>query len=1249
MLGTRYIGRYKVIEEIGRGGMGIVYRGEDPRLERPVAIKVLPPRKTSGKALERFKREARVCARLDHPYVLKIYDYGEEEQTYHIVMEFVEGVTLRDVIGDEPVVADIDLVEMSRIFGQICQALEYAHALGITHRDIKPENIMVTTTTGRWEPATSKVKVMDFGLAVLEGRHDLTDPDAIMGTIAYFSPEQAKGEVADHRADIYSLGCMFFEMLTGQLPFEATNPAEMIRCHQETPPPSPRSINPRVSPTLERIALRCLRKSPDDRYPSVREIRDDLDAFRAELNIPPQAFWGGMGIPSDPGPSPGRRQGDVMMTAADASPDPFARRRLPDHAPPAPAPDEPSSDDSLPADQEPDDAGTARRLQEMWRQGQAATARPPQAPIDVPPLASPFTVGMPSDLASRLRSPATPNPAAEKTDAGRPPAQGWVPPLAGSPPGRMAPSFPSPANPVEGARVIAGPVSGAGPLASPEWMSEAQRSPDAALNRYEQYMARLRHDDDGTTGRPGDLPPSICTCGMENPGDKKYCGECGSLLAPSKFLQSREARAHIELGLRHLEHGQLQEAYQEFSEALARDPNHADAHKHLGRTWARMGDPVRAEEELRLAASLNPRDADIQIELAHVLRLAGRKSDAVEALQEAVRLRPSDAGARCQLAFLHAHRGNLVKAIEEYRTALAYDESNVEARLQLGIIYGAQNYVKEAIAEFEWVVHLDAENASAWQWLGKLYARVNRVGEAEKAFQAALGISPDDADVHADLGVLYESTRREQLAVQELRQAIALEQGHNGARQRLAQLYIRRQQPQQAIKELEELAAYHPTDSRVHQQLGELYLEQGDLNRALSHFERTVSLDPASAEMHNRLGQLYFKKDYNTLTVQEYRRAVELDPYNPSYHEDLGMAYYVNGNRELAIQEIKKASILDARNVDYFKALGLLSVEEGRFDEAIQALKRALELNPRDAQTHVLLGRVYGQQKLLNWALLEFQKAIEYEPGNLLMHVYLARTYSGLGRADDAVHAFRKAISLMHKENETPESRRALGRSYQDLGKAYLDSGNVQAAREMLESALLLLPADARGMHLMGMAMAAQKSWKRALEHLSDALEREPHNPDILSDIGQVYEQIGEPEKALKALRSAVSLSPRKASLYERMSSVLSGQGRYDEARDVIRKAMLLDARRTDVYHNLLGRVYAREGQWQKAAAENEQARASNPYVAAYTLDLARALSQLGRASDAVNELRRALSTLSLSDAEAKELQGELDRLRTVG
>jgi serine/threonine protein kinase/Tol biopolymer transport system component len=277
MTSDHFIGRYKVIEELGRGGMGTVYHAVDPLLERDVAIKVLHPQKLVKKAaLDRFLREARIAAKLDNPYIIKVYDIGSENNLYHIVMEFVRGETLRDIISARESVNDIDIDLMVQYFWQICRALDYAHEMKIIHRDIKPENILVTDV--------GRIKVMDLGLAVLEDANPLTSTGDVLGTFSYFSPEQARGERADPRSDIYSLGIVFFEMLTNEPPFKAQSPSEMIQKHLYMNPPSILELNDRVPMLLDEIVQRALKKDAHTRYQSVRLILDDLGRYGVDFS-----------------------------------------------------------------------------------------------------------------------------------------------------------------------------------------------------------------------------------------------------------------------------------------------------------------------------------------------------------------------------------------------------------------------------------------------------------------------------------------------------------------------------------------------------------------------------------------------------------------------------------------------------------------------------------------------------------------------------------------------------------------------------------------------------------------------------------------------------------------------------------------------------------------------------------------------------------------------------------------------------
>ncbi len=274
----RTFARYEILSELGRGGMGVVYKARDPKLGRMVAIKTLIGGTAATlAAIKRFEREARTVARLSHPCIVPIYEYGEFEGTRFIVMEFVEGTTLVDVTKGERGNTRTLLMMMAKI----TRAIAYAHEQGIVHRDLKPANVMIDA---RREP-----RVMDFGLAKdLDGAQSmLSQTGDLMGTPNYMAPEQADGRIheIDSLSDVFSLGAILYELLTGSPPFQGASLAETLRQVLFEDPPTMRTLNPKLEPELERITLKALEKSRDARYPSAAALADDLDAFLAGQQI----------------------------------------------------------------------------------------------------------------------------------------------------------------------------------------------------------------------------------------------------------------------------------------------------------------------------------------------------------------------------------------------------------------------------------------------------------------------------------------------------------------------------------------------------------------------------------------------------------------------------------------------------------------------------------------------------------------------------------------------------------------------------------------------------------------------------------------------------------------------------------------------------------------------------------------------------------------------------------------------------
>jgi serine/threonine-protein kinase len=280
--------RYTVEARIGQGGMAEVFRGFDPSLDRTVAIKILVhPFDRDAGFVARFRREAQAAARLNHPNIVGVFDAGADGDTQYIVMEYIEGRTLASFLAAGGTPSPMQAVELTE---KVASALQAAHEHGIVHRDIKPANVMVTRA--------GAVKVMDFGIARVQSDATAPQTSSVIGTPAYFSPEQAQGQPVDARSDIYSLGCVLYEMLAHHQPFTGDTPVAIAYKQVNETPPPPSASNPDVPPRLDAVVMKCMAKNPANRYQSAAELIADLERVRQGIDVEATPL---MPVVGDPG------------------------------------------------------------------------------------------------------------------------------------------------------------------------------------------------------------------------------------------------------------------------------------------------------------------------------------------------------------------------------------------------------------------------------------------------------------------------------------------------------------------------------------------------------------------------------------------------------------------------------------------------------------------------------------------------------------------------------------------------------------------------------------------------------------------------------------------------------------------------------------------------------------------------------------------------------------------------------------
>lgn len=308
--------RYKLEERIGSGGMAVVYRARDLMLERIVAIKLLREDYSRDPTFrERFRQEARAAANLTHPNIVTVHDFGLDSDHLFIVMEYMPGTNLKTLLHQQ---GRITVEKTITLIIQACAGVGYAHRAGLVHCDIKPQNMLITPD--------QRLKVVDFGIArALASIHPEEKTEIVWGSPLYFSPEQAAGEAPSPASDVYSLGVIMFEMLTGQLPFTSGSPIELARMHREEMPPEPRKINPAIPPTLEQILLKVLSKEPSARYRTADQLGRVLITYGQQsgattTTTPSKPHTPENIIPESHPSSPRYKSADLKGTSAEDNP-----------------------------------------------------------------------------------------------------------------------------------------------------------------------------------------------------------------------------------------------------------------------------------------------------------------------------------------------------------------------------------------------------------------------------------------------------------------------------------------------------------------------------------------------------------------------------------------------------------------------------------------------------------------------------------------------------------------------------------------------------------------------------------------------------------------------------------------------------------------------------------------------------------------------------------------------------------------
>ncbi len=1194
------LGDFRIVREVGRGGMGVVYEAEQISLGRRVALKVLPyAGAMDARQLTRFKNEAKAAASLRHEHIVQVHAIGCERGVHFYAMEFIDGQTLAEVIhglrgGDRPatdVTQDFDPAaagaptppvaalstehtgrqdkqfyrRAAELIADAADALEHAHSLGIVHRDVKPGNLLVDDS--------GKVYVGDFGLARFGPDAGLTMSGDLIGTLRYMAPEQALARhgLADHRVDVYGLGATLYELLTGRPAVDGTDRAEVLRRIAFEDPTPPRKLDKAIPAELETITLKCLAKNPAERYATAGDLAADLRRWLEDKPItakPPTVFQRtarrvrrhpravaaafAVLLLAAVGAFAGAVLIDRQKQRAEGA---YAQVRL--------ALDDLSSqviDDWLakqPALTEDQKRFLERALGHYeWLAGHAGDDAATRAGV----AAAYLRVG---DIRAKL---------GQMADAGA--AYGRAVELYR----RLADEFPA-----EPAYRLA--------------LAKAYRGRGTALQRL---------------GRYGDAEPAYRQAlalherfVIDAPAESEYRAElAGTLLDYGDLLRQAGRRTEAEgayrrgLGLVQGPAGRTPDALYRLGQLHVR----LGAMMYWSGHYAEAEQPTRrgveALEELLKAAGAGPGTgpyrealADGWTELAHTLGTVGLNRPA-EA--EAADRRAVDVWDKLTADF---------PAVPEYRHRLArsvyglgnhltdqgrYSDAQAEYRRAVALL-------KKLVADYPREPRYLEDLAKTVMRSGVVSNRAGQPAEAEQAYRQATrayrevaGMLPENARAHTDLGRALAEQGDADGAIAEYREAIRLQPDNAASRLSLGVALATKGDHDGAIAEYREAIRLDPDNSSAHTNLGaELSNVKRDYDGAIAYFRRAIALRPDEWRARTNLGITLERSGRYAAAEPAFREALKLKPDSAQDHGKLGMVLHRLGRTDEAIAECREAIRLNPDDWSGHIKLGcLLCDEKHDYEGAAACFRRAIALDPSNENAHYDLGNALRHKGQLDGAITEYREAIRLKADFAAAYSNLGYALAGRGEPAEAEAACRKAIELKPDYAE----------AFVNLGRALEKQGKPAEAETACRRAIELKPELVQAHNSLGAVLSNDKrDYAGAVAAFRRAIALDPNDAVPHANLGITLKKMGQTDAAVAEYREAIRIDPRNSKAYINLGAILSNvKGDYDGAIACFRRAIAL---RPDDWqaHDNLGITLERAGQYAAAEAAFREADRLQP------------------------------------------------------